>query len=207
MYAPRKRARIDASIRRRDGAIPYYLNFQRLSWLSRPAFTSPISVGIPRSCSAEDARSRRKKKGITVIPDCGLAPGMVNILAEHGSVSSTLSRASESSSAACLSVLSRAQLSDRVFTRGSARLLHDAVVVLRGGKRTQVTALSKSRRFVRRLGRRARGLSHRRRPVDDGVPLRGEDSHHGNKTLRYPGHAKIMEAIRELGCWSSSPSM
>ena len=52
--------------------------------------------------------------------------------------------------------------------------------VVRDGKREQVKALSRARAGAfRRTGRRARGVSHRGRTLDDGVPLRGEDPDDG----------------------------
>ena len=32
----------------------------------------------------KELHARARERGVSVIPDCGLAPGMVNILAEHG---------------------------------------------------------------------------------------------------------------------------
>ena len=51
--------------------------------------------------------------------------------------------------------------------------------VLRNGKRTQVKALSEREPVKFDAARRARGVSHGRRPVDDGVPLRGKDPDDG----------------------------
>src|SRR2546422_8033054 len=44
----------------------------------------------------------------------------------------------------------------------------------------------------------ARGVPHRRRHLDAAVGVRGQGAHDGVKTLRYPGHAAVMKAIREL---------
>src|SRR3954465_10029776 len=66
-------------------AIPYYFNFD-LATLAVEAGVHFSDLGgnteIVFKQKTLDAAA--KAKGITVIPDCGLAPGMVNILAEHG---------------------------------------------------------------------------------------------------------------------------
>ncbi|MDQ6873253.1 MAG: saccharopine dehydrogenase NADP-binding domain-containing protein, partial [Gemmatimonadota bacterium] len=65
-------------------AIPYYFNYD-LAALAVEAGVHFADLGgnteIVFKQKTLDARA--KKKDITIIPDCGLAPGMVNILAEH----------------------------------------------------------------------------------------------------------------------------
>jgi lysine 6-dehydrogenase len=148
-----------------------------------------------------------KKKKITVIPDCGLAPGMVNILAEYG-----------------IQQLDTVD-SVRIFVGGLPQhpeppLNYQIVYslegvldyyttlswVLRGGKRTQVTALSEIEpvHFEGSLGElegfhTAGGLSTMAFRYEGKIPTMEY------KTLRYPGHAKIMEAIRELGLLDLKP--
>ena len=59
--------------------------------------------------------------------------------------------------------------------------------VLRGGKRTQVTALSEIEPVhFERLARRAGRIPHRGRTFDDGVPLRGKDSDDGVQDASLP---------------------
>src|SRR6185295_1034620 len=66
-------------------AIPYYFNFD----IAKQAVAAGIhfcdlggNTEIVFEQKTLDPEARAK--GISVIPDCGLAPGMVNILAEHG---------------------------------------------------------------------------------------------------------------------------
>ncbi|HMA22199.1 MAG TPA: saccharopine dehydrogenase NADP-binding domain-containing protein, partial [Gemmatimonadaceae bacterium] len=66
-------------------AIPYYFNLD----LARHAAESGVhfcdlggNTDIVFEQKKLDAKAR--EKGITIVPDCGLAPGMVNILAQHG---------------------------------------------------------------------------------------------------------------------------
>jgi len=78
--------------------------------------------------------------------------------------------------------------------------------ILRGGKRTQVTALSEIEavRFDGSVGElegfhTAGGLSTMAFRYEGKIPTMEY------KTLRYPGHARIMQAIRELGLLDLKP--
>ena len=120
-------------------------------------------------------------KGVSVIPDCGLAPGMVNILAAEGirrldqaeQVKDLRRRAAAAARAA-------AQLSDRLFARRRARLLHHAVL---GAAGRQAGAGGRAERAraggVPAAGRHARGVPHRRRHQHPAVRVRRQDGRHG----------------------------
>ena len=66
-------------------AIPYYFNLD-LARLAVEAGVHFTDLGgnteIVNNQKKLDAQARAK--GITVVPDCGVAPGMVNILAQYG---------------------------------------------------------------------------------------------------------------------------
>src|SRR6476469_4373956 len=66
-------------------AIPYYFNLD-LAKLAVEAGTHFSDLGGNTQIVFEQKKlqAEAQKKNITVIPDCGLAPGMVNILAEYG---------------------------------------------------------------------------------------------------------------------------
>jgi lysine 6-dehydrogenase len=146
-------------------------------------------------------------KGVSVIPDCGLAPGMVNILAAEG-----------------IRRLDRAE-QVRIYVGGLPQSpeppLNYQIVyslegvldyyttlswVVRDGKRTQVKALSEREpvNFDAPVGEleafhTAGGLSTMASRYEGKIPTMEY------KTLRYPGHAQIMEAIRELGLLELEP--
>jgi lysine 6-dehydrogenase len=189
-------------------AIPYYFNYE-LAELAVQAGVHFSDLGgnteIVFKQKTLDAQA--KKKNITIIPDCGLAPGMVNILAEHG-----------------INQLDTVE-SVRIFVGGLPQKpeppLNYQIVyslegvldyyttlswVLRGGKRTQVEALSEIEvvRFAGSVGElegfhTAGGLSTMAFRYEGKIPTMEY------KTLRYPGHARIMEAIRELGLLELKP--
>ena len=148
-------------------------------------------------------------KGLSIMPDCGLAPGMVNVPAAEG--------------------IRRLDMTDRVriFVGGLPQhpeppLNYQIVYslegaldyyttpswILRDGKRTTVDALSELE------------------PVEFPTPIGTLEAFHTGggistmpftwegkvremeyKTLRYPGHVAIMRPIRELGLLAKDPVM
>jgi lysine 6-dehydrogenase len=146
-------------------------------------------------------------KGISVIPDCGLAPGMVNILAAEG-----------------IRRLDRAE-KVKIFVGGLPQApeppLNYQIVyslegaldyyttpswVLRGGKPVQVDALSEVEpvEFPSPVGtleafHTGGGISTLPFAYD------GKIETMEYKTLRYPGHVAIMRPIRELGLLANDP--
>jgi lysine 6-dehydrogenase len=189
-------------------AIPYYFNYD-LARLAVEAGVHFCDLGgnteIVFKQKELDAEARRKN--ITVVPDCGLAPGMVNILAEYG-----------------ISQLDRVS-SVKIFVGGLPQhpepplnymlvySLEGALDyyttlswVLRDGKRTQVKALSEREpvTFEKPLGEleafhTAGGLSTMAFRYEGKIPVMEY------KTLRYPGHAKLMEDVREMGLLDNTP--
>ena len=189
-------------------AIPYYFNLD-LARLAVAAGTHFTDLGgnteIVLAQKALDAEARAK--GISVVPDTGLAPGMVNVLAQMG-----IDRLDETRSV-------------RIYVGGlpqhpTGPLKYQIVYslegvldyyttrswVLRDGRPTQVTALSELEdvEFVAPVGtleafHTAGGLSTMAQRYAGKIPTMEY------KTLRYPGHAQIMEAIRELGLLELDP--
>ncbi|MGQ0764784.1 MAG: saccharopine dehydrogenase C-terminal domain-containing protein [Gemmatimonadota bacterium] len=150
---------------------------------------------------------RALERGVSVVPDCGVAPGMVNILSQYG-----------------IEMLDEVD-SVRIFVGGlpqhpqpplNYQIAYSLEGVLdyyttlswvvREGRRMQVRALSEVERvvFPEPLGEleafhTAGGLSTM------GFRYEGKIPTMEYKTLRYPGHARIMEAIRDLGLLDLAP--
>jgi lysine 6-dehydrogenase len=183
-------------------AIPYYFNFE-LAELAVEAGVhfSDLGGNTEIVFKQKTLDPSAKKKNITIIPDCGLAPGMVNILAEHGI------RQLDTVETVRIFVGGLPQHPEPPLNYQIVYSLEGVLDyyttlswVLRGGKRTQVTALSEIEtvRFDGSVGElegfhTAGGLSTMAFRYEGKIPTMEY------KTLRYPGHAKIMEAIRELG--------
>ena len=189
-------------------AIPYYFNYELAEQaVAAGVHFADLGGNTEIVFKQKTLDLEAKKKGITVIPDCGLAPGMVNILAEHA-----------------INQLDKVE-TVRIFVGGLPQRpeppLNYQIVyslegvldyyttlswVLRDGKRTQVKALSEIEpvRFDGTIGElegfhTAGGLSTMAFRYEGKIPTMEY------KTLRYPGHARIMEAIRELGLLELNP--
>jgi len=146
-------------------------------------------------------------KGVTVVPDCGVAPGMVNILAEYG-IRQLDSVESVKIYVGGLPQEPEPPLDYQVVysLEGVLDYYTTRSWVLRDGQRTQVTALSEREpiEFPKPVGtleafHTAGGLSTMAFRYEGKVP---EMEY---KTLRYPGHAEIMQTIRELGLLDAEP--
>ncbi|HEY7393664.1 MAG TPA: saccharopine dehydrogenase C-terminal domain-containing protein [Gemmatimonadaceae bacterium] len=187
-------------------AIPYYLNYD-MARLAVEAGVHFCDLGGNTEIvfKQKELDDKARAKNITVVPDCGLAPGMVNILAEYG-----------------IQKLDAVQ-SVKIFVGGLPQQpeppLNYMLVyslegaldyyttlswVLRNGKRTQVKALSEREPVTFDFAEleafhTAGGLSTMAFRYEGRIPTMEY------KTLRYPGHAKLMEDIRELGLLDNTP--
>ena len=186
-------------------ALPYYFNFEMacLALESGAHFTDlGGNTAIVERQRLLDDRARAKR--LSVVPDIGLAPGMVNILAQGG-----------------IEEMDRAD-SVRLWVGGlpqhpkpplnyqivySLEGVLDYYVtpaeILKDGKRTTVEALSglETLDFPAPIGRleafhTGGGTSTMPSRYDGRVNVLEY------KTLRYPGHARAMRTIRELGLLS-----
>jgi lysine 6-dehydrogenase len=146
-------------------------------------------------------------QGVSVIPDCGLAPGMVNILAAEGI--RRLDRAERVKVyVGGLPQRPEPPLNYQIVysLEGALDYYTTPSWVLRGGKPTQVEALSEVEAvdFPPPVGtleafHTGGGIST--------LPFayQGKIEVMEYKTLRYPGHAAIMRPIRELGLLDLKP--
>lgn len=183
-------------------AIPYYFNFP-LAQLAVDAGVHFADLGgnteIVRQQQALDAAARAK--GVSVVPDTGLAPGMVNVIAQHGiDQFDTVERVQ-------LFVGGLPQVPEPPLGYQIAYSIEGMIdyyttpsLVVRDGVPQEVSALSELEtvRFAEPLGdleafHTAGGLSTMVYRYAGKIPSMEY------KTLRYPGHARIMEAIRDLG--------
>jgi len=151
----------------------------------------------------EQALARR----VSVIPDCGLAPGMVNILAAEGI--RRLDRADKVKVyVGGLPQQPEPPLNYQIVysLEGALDYYTTPSWVLRGGKPVQVDALSELEAvdFPEPVGRleafhTGGGISTLPFAYQDKIDVMEY------KTLRYPGHVAIMRPIRELGLLDNQP--
>ena len=183
-------------------AIPYYFNFP-LAQLAVDAGVHFADLGgntdIVRQQQTLDANA--KARGVSVVPDSGLAPGMVNVIAQHGIDQF------EQVERVQLFVGGLPQVPEPPLGYQIAYSIEGMIdyyttpsLVVRDGVPQEVNALSELEtvHFPEPLGdleafHTAGGLSTM------AFRYAGKIASMEYKTLRYPGHARIMEAVRELG--------
>ncbi|HJU88886.1 MAG TPA: saccharopine dehydrogenase C-terminal domain-containing protein [Gemmatimonadaceae bacterium] len=189
-------------------AIPYYFNLD-LARVAVESGTHFADLGGNTEIVFQQKRLEEKarEKGITVIPDCGLAPGMVNILAQSGIEKLDKVR-SVRIYVGGLPQHPEPPLNYQIVYSLEGALDYYTTLswVVRDGKRTQVKALSERERaeFPKPVGEleafhTAGGLSTMAFRYEGKIPTMEY------KTLRYPGHAQIMESIRDLGLLDLAP--
>ena len=189
-------------------AIPYYFNFE-LAALAAECGVHFCDLGGNTDIVFEQKKldSEAREKGITIVPDCGLAPGMVNILAQRG-IDAMDTVDEVKIFVGGLPQNPEPPLNYQIVYSLEGVLDYYTTLswVVRDGKREQVTALSEREpvRFEAPVGEleafhTAGGLSTMAFRYEGKIPTMEY------KTLRYPGHAQIMEAIRELGFLDLEP--
>jgi lysine 6-dehydrogenase len=189
-------------------ALPYFFNLD----IARIAIEQGVhccDLGgnteiVLRQVELDDAARAR---GVSIVPDCGLAPGMVNILAE------TAIRRLDSVQSVRIYVGGLPQhpmppLNYQIVysLEGVLDYYTTPSWIVRGGRQVQVEALSEVEPvpFDPPIGtleafHTAGGLSTLARTYD------GRIESMEYKTLRYPGHAEQMRTIRALGLLSLDP--
>jgi lysine 6-dehydrogenase len=189
-------------------AIPYYYNAPMArAAVEAGCHFSDLGGNTEIVLEQKQLHDRAAAKGVSVIPDCGLAPGMVNILAAEG-----IRR---------LDVAERVKIYVGGLPQKPEPPLNYQIVyslegaldyyttpswVLRGGKPVQVDALSEleSVDFPQPVGRleafhTGGGISTLPFAYEGKVDVMEY------KTLRYPGHVAVMRPIRELGLLDNRP--
>ncbi len=207
----RDEAEVLATMRGHDAvlcALPYYFN-EPMTRLAIEAGCHFADLGGNTEIVFEQKvhDQAAEAKGVSVIPDCGLAPGMVNILAAEG-----LRRIDQPESVRIyvggLPQHPEPPLNYQIVYSLEGALDYYATPswVLREGRRMEVDALSELEdvEFPAPVGtleafHTGGGIST--------MPFawEGKVRTMEYKTLRYPGHVAIMRPIRELGLISNEP--
>src|SRR3989442_5827399 len=189
-------------------ALPYYFNY--------PVAKAAVAMGLhcaDLGGNTEIVQKQKtlhgaaKKKRISIIPDCGLAPGMVNIIAAEG-----IRRVGDAESVKIfvggLPQQPEPPLNYQIVysLEGALDYYTTPSWVLREGRPERVDALSEVEavEFPSPVGtleafHTGGGIST--------MPwaYRGRVRTLEYKTLRYPGHAAIIRPIREMGRLSNEP--
>ena len=188
-------------------AIPYYFNaaLARLAVEAGVHFTD-LGGNTEIVQQQKQLHGAAEAKGISVIPDTGLAPGMVNVVAQHG-IDQYDTVESVKLFVGGLPQVPEPPLGYQIAysIEGMVDYYTTQSLVVRNGQPTTVTALSEleSVMFDDGVGpleafHTAGGLSTMVYRYAGRIPVMEY------KTLRYPGHAAIMHAIRDLGLLDAS---
>jgi len=202
---------VRSAMRRADcvlSAAPYYFNYD-LAKLALDAGIHFADLGgnteivLNQKKLHEEAANQRVK----IIPDCGVAPGMVNVLAGEGI------RRLDKTDSVKIYVGGLPQHPEPPLNYMVVYSLEGALDyyttpswVLRGGKMTRVDALSELEtiEFPAPVGtleafHTAGGISTMPSSYEGKIVTMEY------KTLRYPGHVAIMKPIRDLGLLGNEP--
>jgi lysine 6-dehydrogenase len=189
-------------------ALPYYLNVDAAAAsIDAGAHFADLGGNTDIVRRQQEMHREAVDRGVSVVPDCGVAPGLVNILAAEG-----LRRIPRPESVKLyvggLPQSPRPPLNYNIVysLEGVLDYYTTPSWILREGKLTEVQALSEleSVEFPAPVGRleafhTAGGASTM--PFECSGRVRTLEY----KTLRYPGHAAIMGAIRDLGLLDTAP--
>jgi lysine 6-dehydrogenase len=189
-------------------AIPYYFNFP-LAQLAVEVGVHFADLGGNTAIVGQQKTldAAAKAKGVSVVPDTGLAPGMVNVIAQHG-IDQFDNVEQVQLFVGGLPQSPEPPLGYQIAysIEGMVDYYTTPSLVVRDGKPSEVSALSELEmvRFAEPVGEleafhTAGGLSTMVYRYAGKIPRMEY------KTLRYPGHAVIMEAIRGLGLLDTTP--
>lgn len=189
-------------------ALPYYFNLE-MARLAVASGCHYADLGGNTEIVEEQRalHAEATERGVSIMPDCGLAPGMVNILAQAG-IDHFDETASVKIRVGGLPQEPEPPLNYQIVysMEGVLDYYTTLSVVLEDGEVVEKVALSEVEpvEFPEPVGtleafHTAGGIST--------MPwrYRGRIAQMEYKTLRYPGHAKIMEAVRDLGLLSLDP--
>ena len=163
------------------------------------------NVDTVKSQQGLDAQARKKQ--VAIIPDCGLAPGMTNILALWAAgrldkIESIRIRVGG------VPVHPSPPLNYMIVFAPEGLIneyIEDALAI-RKGKVTRLPSLAEveSLRFPPPFGlMEAFNTSGGSSTLVE--TLKGKVGHLDYKTIRYPGHCRIMQGLKQLGLFSSRP--
>src|SRR2546426_9459087 len=189
-------------------ALPYYFNYSvARNAIAAGLHCADLGGNTEIVQKQKTLNAAAEKKGVSVVPDCGLAPGMVNIIAAEG-----VRRVGEAESVKIfgggLPQHPEPPLNYQIVysLEGALDYYTTPSWVLRDGKPARVDALSEVEavQFPAPVGtleafHTGGGISTM--PWAYAGKVRTMEY----KTLRYPGHVAIMRPVRELGLLDLKP--
>ncbi len=189
-------------------ALPYYfnLNMTRLA-IEAGAHFCDLGGNTEIVDEQREHHGAAETAGVSVVPDCGLAPGMVNILAQGG-IDAVDQADSVKIFVGGLPQHPKPPLNYQIVysMEGVLDYYTTPVLVLEDGKVTEKEALTgvEAVDFPEPVGTleafyTAGGISRMPYRYEGKIPTMAY------KTLRYPGHAHLVKAMRDLGLFDLEP--
>lgn len=189
-------------------AVPYEHNFH-LAKVALQARTNFCDLGGNDSIVESELRLNRKaeRAGINIIPNCGLAPGLVNILASHGAqkvkrINKILLRVGG------LPKNPRPPLNYSLLfsAKGLINEYLEKATIIQNGKVYRVPPLSDLEQIVFPKPFGKLEAFHTSGVTSELVRMfRGKVNQLDYKTIRYPGHCEMMKSFLQLGLASEEP--
>jgi lysine 6-dehydrogenase len=188
-------------------AFPYYFNLgMSVAAVESGSHFCDLGGNTDIVLEQKQVAPRAAAAGVSVVPDCGLAPGMVNILAEHGIRQLDVVR-KVTIKVGGLPQKPQPPLNYQVVYSLEGVLDYYTTLswVVRDGRQMQVKALSEIEELefpgagTLEAFHTAGGLSTMAQRYEGKIPTMEY------KTLRYPGHARMMEAMRDIGLFGLEP--
>jgi lysine 6-dehydrogenase len=194
-------------------AVPYFLNLQ-VTEAAIAAKTHMVDMGGNTDLVFEQRKldAQAKAAGVTILPDCGLAPGMANIIAAHG-IAQMDQVESLKIRVGGLPQYPQPPLNYQLFfsVHGLINEYIGQSVVIRDGKISSVETLTdvETVHLAQPVGQTQQqdleafhtlgGLSTL--PWTFAAKVRNMDY----KTLRYPGHCQHIKTMSDLGLMDEAP--
>ena len=207
----RRRPQLEKLMRGHDAvmsALPYYFNYSvAKAAVAAGLHCADLGGNTEIVQKQKTLHKAAQKKGVSVIPDCGLAPGMVNIIAAEG-----IRRVGEAESVKIfvggLPQQPEPPLNYQIVysLEGALDYYTTSSWVLREGRPQRVDALSELEEVVFPSPVGTLEAFHTGGGIST-MPwaYSGKVRTMEYKTLRYPGHVAIMRPIRELGLLALDP--
>jgi lysine 6-dehydrogenase len=185
-------------------ALPYYLNVQvARAAIDAGAHCSDLGGNVEIVRREESLDGIARKRGVSVVPDCGVAPGLANILAAEG-----IRRLDAVDSVRLyvggLPLEPKPPLNYAIVysLEGVLDYYTTPATIRRDGRLVDVDALSEVENISGLLPRGPLEAFHTAGGASTMPWQYTEIPTIEYKTLRYPGHAAVMRAIRDLGLLS-----
>jgi lysine 6-dehydrogenase len=189
-------------------AVPYFFN-QKLSTFAIEGKCHFCDLGGNTDIVFEQHKLNdpARAAGIAIVPDCGLAPGMANILAAHG-INQVDNAKAARIRVGGLPQVPQPPLGYRLFfsIEGLTNEYFGKAIILKNGKVTEVDTFTdlEEIEFPQPIGKCEAFMTYGGTSTCPWT-FEGRIQEYDEKTIRYPGHYDKMKTIHDLGLLDLAP--